>query len=219
MSNNSYSYFANMDKVFVCHHEAGHTTAGLICSMVVTSVEIFREKKGVKRFGGLTKFDYICSRDIEDIGVPDIEWELKINEIAINYAGLAAEKIFFEKVSGSKKFPGIWKEGSHLDTKFACDLMTKYNLANAGKERLILKKNIINNVNKLLLKHWSDVTLIAQTLFNKNILMYSDLQKLLISKSENKDFWREQLKGTNKLFDLFDNDKLSPEDFKKLIKK
>ncbi len=187
--------------IMCCFHEAGHSIYGLLHHMKVDMVEVFEDKK-TKRVCGMTYFNYPVADEVDD---SDLKYQLMISEICVNYAGLAAEKYHFKNVSGSDKFPGFWKNGSSSDTIMAASLLKEYNLAPPGKKRYAFKKKLIKETHKELLNNWEDVVLISHSLFKKKKLSFSNLKDLLTKKSVNKDFWKEQFKNINYIFDNGDD--------------
>ena len=181
------------DFIFTAHHEAGHTIYALLTYMWVNEVLIFENKK-TKRVDGLCYLNPIIHPDlIKDYELKNI---IITYDICVSYAGLLAEKIFFQKASGCKKFPAHLKEGSSNDTSSASYVIRKYKLIPAGKQRIIYKKNLLKITSLKLEEHWDSVTLVAHQLFQKKKLSFSDLEKIL---SPNK-FWKLHFKKIKSLF-------------------
>lgn len=175
------------------YHEAGHTVFGLLHGMKIESVCVFQNKRN-KRVEGFTHYN---SPDMEEIEDADLFNYLLNSEICIKYAGLAAEKYHFKTISGSDKFPIFLRDGSSDDTLTAAALIRQYNVAQPGKKRYAYKKKVIRETLHILQDNWEAVTLVAHALFQKNHLSYNELKDLLIKKSSNKQFWKEQFKAIN----------------------
>ena len=184
--------------IFVSYHEAGHAVYGLLHLMKINPVYLFESKKQ-KRIWGVTHFESIL--DSENIQDSDLISERTHSEICIQYAGLAAEKYHYKTVSGSDKFPISLKQGAECDTAAAAFLIKKYNLAPPGVKRYSYKKKLIKETFNELYDNWDAVTLVAHALFEKKRLNFLELQNLLIKKSKNKSFWKEQFKIINYIFD------------------
>lgn len=187
--------------ISTAYHEAGHTIYGLLHHMKVEMVQVFEDKKS-KRICGYTHFNYPFAVEVDD---SNLCYKLMKAEICVNYAGLAAERYHFKNVSGSDKFPAFWKNGSSSDTMAAAALIKQYNLAPPGRKRYNFKKKLIRETHRELHCHWEAVVLIAHALFRRKRLYYSDLKELLTKKSENKEFWKEQFKSINNIFENGDD--------------
>ena len=175
-------------------HEAGHTVYALLNCTQISSVSVFANKKA-KRVHGLTCYDYPGDFDlIED---KELLNNLLTAEIGISYAGLIAEKMLFESMSGSKQTPMFIIDGSTDDNKAARDFIAKYNLAPPGIKRATYKRKLMKQIRDDLDNHWDAVMLIAHALFKHRRLAFEDLQALLTKKSANKKFWKEQFKKIN----------------------
>ncbi len=185
------------DLISTSYHEAGHTVYGLVHAMKVESVCVFQNKKN-KRIEGFTHFD---SPDIESFNDTALISYLINSEICIRYAGLAAEKYHFKTISGSDKFPMFLRDGSSDDTLTAAALIRQYKVVQPGKKRYAYKKRVIKETLHVLQDYWDDVSLVAHALFQKSRLNYNDLKNLLTKKSPNKQFWKEQFKAINYIFE------------------
>lgn len=177
------------------YHEAGHTVYGLLHLMQVGSVQIFKEDDGF--VGGVTNFNYFIENEVQD---PELLGFIVYSEIGLRYAGLTAEKYHYKTISGSDKFPMFLKDGSSDDTLYAAKLIRQYDLAPPGKKRYLLKKQLVSEVLIDLQNNWNEVSLVAHDLFQRKRLHYSDLKTLLISKSENKKFWKTQFKEIDGIY-------------------
>jgi len=182
------------ERMITCYHEAGHALAGLLCYFKITDVTITRDKK----IHGETI--YHSMNTIYQITDPALLSYLIRGEIYISYAGLASEKIFYKKSSGSAKFPMVLKDGSSLDIAGASEIITKYNLSPAGKKRYSFKKKMFNETTKYLECHWQSVVLLAHALFKNKTLSFYDLKYILTKRSEHKIFWTRQFKVITKLY-------------------
>ncbi len=178
------------DSIFTSYHEAGHTIYALLHHMKVYSVRIFPEKRS-RRIEGFTHIN--CLIEFDDIEDKAFLTERLDVEVCFYYAGLVAEKNRFKLASGSDKFPSILYD-AHKDVKDASKLIKDYQLAPPGDKRYNYKKRMIRRVARELQQYWGDVVLIAHALYNQRRLYFSDLETILTKKSENKKFWKEQLK-------------------------
>ncbi len=183
--------------ISTAYHEAGHTVYGLLHHIKIESVSVFEVKKS-KRIEGFCHYDH--SRDIATIEDQDLFNDRLHAEICLSYAGLSAERRHFKMISGSDKFPMFLREGSSNDITEAAALFQKYNLVEAGRKRYNYKQKLIKGVNQELQESWDAVTLVAHGLFKKKKLYYSDLQNLLSRKTEDKQFWKDQFKTINYIY-------------------
>lgn len=190
--------------IATCYHESGHTISGLLNYMMIGSVgiEITKDKRKHKDLG-YTNFE--TALDFEQVLNKDLAQNLIISEIHINYAGLAAEKIFYKDLAGTDKLPMVLKHGSYMDRDSASDLIKKNNLAPAGKKRHLYKKRLFTQSKRSLENYWSDVKLISHALFDKRKLYFIDLKNILQRKSENKAFWKQQFKDIDVVFEAAKN--------------
>lgn len=182
------------------YHEAGHAVFSLLCGIQVPTVYVFQNKKS-KRWDGFTHYNSVDLSCVNDLFLLN---ELLNIEIGIKYAGLVAEKYHFKRISGSDKFPMYWKDGSSDDTKQAAALIKKYNTVPAGRKRYAYKQKIIRQVLRELEQHWDAVTAVAHALFRKKRLYFNDLKEILIKKTSNKNFWKQQFKSIENVFDAPD---------------
>lgn len=189
------------ETISTSYHEAGHAIYGLLHYIKIDSVYIFENKK-TKRIDGFTHDDSpIKLESLND----SILFEDRLNtEICFYYSGLIAERHFFKMMSGSDKFPSFLKDGSSDDTMEAAALIRKYGAVAPGRKRYDYKKNLIKETTQELQNNWEAVTVIAHSLFQKKNLSFLDLKNLLIRKTENKKFWREQFKNINYIYDNYD---------------
>lgn len=177
-------------------HEAGHTIYALLNKFKVLNVSVSFNKES-KRIEGYCEYlipEFSAFKDFH------FSQFLAEYEIGIKYAGLTAEKYHFKTISGSDKFPLFLRDGSSDDTMSAATLIKKYNIAPPGKKRYQFKKNKIKEILQILQKNWNDVSLISHSLFAKKKLSFEDLQYILIKKSKNKKFWKNQFKIINGIF-------------------
>lgn len=174
------------------YHEAGHTLYGLLHFMQITSVQVY---SNVQKDGddGVTCFEVI-SDYIEDKDSELFKHLTKL-EVGLFYSGFCAERIYFEKISGATKYPYFLRDGSSDDVADASNIIRRYNLAPAGKKRYKFKQNMIKETITSLEQNWDDVVIVSHALFQKKRLYYSDLKSLLLKKSPNKSFWKEQFKN------------------------
>ncbi|CAB4197059.1 hypothetical protein UFOVP1290_579 [uncultured Caudovirales phage] len=193
---------ANISKLYDCiisaYHESGHVIYGLLHFMKVSSVNLFEDKKN-KRIGGLCNYE--CAKDLSDIKDNSLFNEQLKYEICIKYAGLTAEKYHFRTISGSDKFPIFLRDGSSDDTLSAAALIKQYNIVLPGEKRYVYKKKLIKEIALELQQHWNAVTIVSHVLFRKKKLNYTDLKKLLTTKTVNKKFWKKQFKIIDYIFE------------------
>jgi len=182
------------DLISTSFHEAAHTIYSLLHFMEVDNVSVFYNND-CNRFEGLTYYYSIYHEiDLNTIEDYQLFYYIIISEVCTRYSGQVGERLFFKTISGSDKLPIFVKNGSSNDTEIAAGLISKYNLAEAGKPRYNYKKKLIKNITKELQTNWGDVTLIAHLLFKKKKITYNKLKTLLIKNSQNKDFWKSQFK-------------------------
>jgi hypothetical protein len=181
------------------YHEAGHTVYALLHFMIVDCVEVFKVESD--NVNGFTHFNYLSEDDIRDSTMLKFFVE---SEVCVHYAGLIAERHHFKTISGSDKLPMFLRAGSSKDIGTASKLIKKYNLSPPGNRRYRFKKKMAANILKELKLHWQDVNLVAHGLFKKKRLYFSDLQKLLTTKSEFKDFWKQQFKMISHIYKNLD---------------
>lgn len=180
--------------------------------MKVTSVSVYEDKK-FKRIHGVTYYDSPgYAEEVQDAELQNI---LVTAEIGVSYAGLIAEKSLFKSISGSRQIPMFIKDGSADDNKSARELIKKYNLAPPGQKRTLYKQKVMREVQRDLHTHWDAITIVAHALFRRHRLNFDDLQTLLIKKSKNKKFWKEQFKNIEYFYDNCDN--LDEKDLKSIL--
>jgi hypothetical protein len=178
------------------YHEAGHTVYGLLNYMNIESIIVYEDKK-LKRICGFTYYD---SPKLDSIECDELLSNRVHAEIGLSYAGLVAEKRQFALASGSNKFPLFLKDGSSDDTIEASNIMRKYQVAPPGRKRYEFKKKMIREVGTQLQEHWDAVTIIAHALFRKKQLSTAEVKDLLIKKSKNKKFWKNQFKMIESIY-------------------
>lgn len=179
------------------YHEAGHTVYGLLHFMKIGAVNVYINKK--KTCGeGLTTYESSVEEDIPDSILLNYLVE---SEVGLSYSGHCAEKTFFKNASGAPNSPIFLRDGAFDDVAEASALIRRYNLAPPGRKRYQYKQKAINNTSKILIKHWDDVVIVSHALFQKKRLYYNDLKSLLLKRSPNKKFWREQFRNIDYLFD------------------
>src|SRR5574337_359935 len=194
------------------YHEAGHVIYALLQLMKVSSVSVFENKKA-KRIHGVTYYDYPSDFDeIQDAKLLNI---LVRSEIGISYAGLIAEKSLFRSISGSRQIPTFISDGSAEDNKSARAVIKKYNLAPPGPKRTVYKQKLMREVRNELHTHWDAVIVVAHALFQHRRLSFENLRDLMIKKSHNKKFWKEQFKKIGYFYD--NNQRLDEKDLKSML--
>jgi len=195
------------DLVSTSFHESGHTICGLLNFMDVQYVQVYPDKR-LRRIVGLTHYNVLkkgmLRKQVED----ELFVQFIINLIYFTYAGLIAEKYFFKSMCGSDKFPMFLRNGSSQDTRLASSLITQYNLAPPGKKRYALKKKLIGQTRQQLQENWDAVILVAHNLFDRKKLYIDDIKKLLITKTNDTDFWKQQFKLVKSVHKNYDSDLL-----------
>lgn len=183
------------------YHEAGHAVYALLHFMKVPLVYVYENKK-YKRIDGFCLYESF--RELHEITDEALLTQRLNSEICIKYAGLTAEKYHFKNISGSDKFPMVLRDGSSNDTLSAAGLIKQYNLAPPGRKRYSYKKTLIKETLSELRQHWDAVTLVSHGLFQKKRLSYEDIKKLLTRKTKDKEFWKNQFKLIDYIFDNMD---------------
>jgi hypothetical protein len=165
--------------IMTAFHEGGHTICGLLSGFQIESVWVTYHQT-TKIIEGFTAYD--------DSPRPEPKWLHA--ELCVSYAGMIAEDILFRSLFGAT-LPKAMKSDSSDDMSSAQRLIRQY----LGKSKQNqLKKKIICQTDRLLTKHWGDVILVSYALIQNRHLNFSDLRKLLVSKSKRKKFWKEQFK-------------------------
>lgn len=184
----------NHSYISTCYHEAGHAVAGLLMFMKVPDVSVIKNR----RISGETNYEQMTDEQSQDPAF--LDYQIKA-DLIINYAGLMAEKIFYQDVTGSKSFPNVLKEGIEDDIKTVAKIINVNNLAPAGRKRYLFKKKTMKEVRFLLEQHWDVVKIVAHALFEKKRLTHDELKKLVCRKSSNKKFWKKQFAYINEFVD------------------
>lgn len=184
------------DLISTSYHEAGHTIYGLLHFMKIHSVWVFENKK-CKRIEGFTHYE--LPAELSEIN-KTICTNIVKAEICLKYAGLAAEKYHFKSISGSDKYPLFLRDGSSDDTFAAAALIKEYDLVPPGKKRYNFKKKLIKETLKDLQDNWDAVTVVAHALFKKKRLSYMSLKKLLITQTNNPEFWKQNFSILDTIF-------------------
>lgn len=178
------------DLISTSYHEAGHTIYGLLHGMHIESVLVFETKK-TKRIEGFTAYHPIEFSEIQD---PELLSDRLHASICLHYSGLVAEKRLFRMISGSEQFPMFLKEGSSTDFSEAAALIERFNLVESGRKRYNYKQKLLKEIDSELQDNWDAVTLVAHALIKKKKLHLPDLKTLLIKKSDDREFWKNQFK-------------------------
>src|SRR5579885_2730464 len=129
----------NYRLISVAYHEAAHIICAFLFYIDVSEVIIDEGKRGV---GGTTHYNMFYPEEKYTEIDAKISNYLINSEIYLKYAGLAGEKIYFRDMSGSDKFPAVLKRGTEPDMQEAAQLIKKYNLADPGTKRYLLKKKM-----------------------------------------------------------------------------
>lgn len=188
------------DIIAFSYHEASHSCFGLLKFMKINEVSVFYNKKN--QIEGGTEYETPTDELFEK--TPDlpklVDFWVK-SEIGMAYSGFCAEKLYFNKISGSEILPLFLKDGSSDDIAEAAAFIKKYNLAAPGQKRYVFKQKMIKQTSKLLEEYWNDIVLISHALFDRKKLNYEDLKDLLTKKSENKIFWKTRFKEIDFIFE------------------
>lgn len=180
------------DLISTLFHEAAHTICCLKFYIKVDAVFVkFEQTDENKQAGGGTYYKHIVDTDFTK---DDFYYGCMYEEIKINYAGLAAEKLLYKKLTGSNSLPQLIKRGSKYDLDYINKIIKTNNLASPGKERTKLKADLFKETTDLLNENWEDLSLLAHLLFKKRRLEYVEIKKILIKKSVNKSYWKKQFK-------------------------
>ncbi len=180
-----------------CFHESGHVLYGLLAHMKITSVSITYSDVVEGTTYYLRVDEYLPTDKIDD----SLVLPFAMDEVRMAYAGITAERLFYRDTCGSSKFPLVLKEGSSQDIKAASDTIKKANLAPPGKKRQELKRQVQQELAHTITEHWSDLKLIAHTLYKTKRLSFDDLKALLTKKSSRREYWKKQFREITMLFD------------------
>lgn len=173
-------------------HEASHAIIYLYNLIKVFNLIITVDREVIRFTGGLAEYSIVLDYDhIEDI---ELRNKLLILELKGLCSGLLGEKIYYNDICGSQRFPAHLRAGASGDIAEASNLIRKYDLASPGKNTTILKKQIEKEVKSILLEHWEEVKIIAHALYKHRKLSFSDLKNLLCKKNKNKVFWKAKFK-------------------------
>jgi hypothetical protein len=198
------------DMIFTSYHEAGHAVYGLMHGIKIPAIFIYENilPSGKPPRGDNYIVGYCFNYPIKNNNRSEI-----IDNICYTYAGLIAEKILYKNLSGSNQFPMILMNSS-FDIHDAFILIKNHNLARAGKHRFFLKRRLMRITLTELQQHWDAVTLVSHVLFNKRVISYLELKKLLTTKTADTKFWINKFKFLDKINDksvdlLFNKNKLT----------
>lgn len=180
--------------ISTCYHEAGHAVCGLLRFMKVPDVSVFKNR----RISGETNYEQMTDEQSADPNYKNFQIK---SDIFINYAGLMAEKIFYQDVTGSRIFPKVLKEGVWADIEAIAKIIKTNDLAPAGRKRTLFKKKMQREVRTLLEQHWDVVKIVAHALFEKKRLTHNELKKIICRKTSNKKFWKKQFAYINEFVD------------------
>jgi len=198
----------NHSYISTCYHEAGHAVCGLLMFMKIPDVSVFKNR----RISGETNYEVITDEQSKDPGF--INFLIK-SDIYINYAGLMAEKIFYQDVTGSRIFPNVLKDGVEDDIKEIAKIIKINDLAPAGRKRYLYKKKMMRETRILMEQHWDIIKIVAHELFEKKKLNHEDLKKIICRKTSNKKFWKKQFAYIHNFVDQ--NKPLDSKDLKIII--
>lgn len=191
----SYDY----ELIAMAYHESGHAICALSNFLYVFSVGVMTPKNN----SGYTNWYIYDTTDVQD---EELRKVLFINEVQAVYAGLIAEKMYYKDICGSDDFPMHLRAGSSEDTLMASSMIRKANLAKAGRQTHLFKKQMKKDVEQFLREHWDAVKIIAHALYKKTRLSHDELKYLLTRKTEHRDYWKDKFKKLK----IVHNDKTSP---------
>jgi len=103
------------EMISTSYHECSHVLYGILYFIEITKVELIEESNG--RISGFTHFNSFEPKDFDNLALLK---QIAINDIGLRYAGLAGEKIFLKKISGSDNFPFVLKDGSRRGYVRSC---------------------------------------------------------------------------------------------------
>jgi hypothetical protein len=198
----------NDSMIFTCYHEAGHIIVGSLMFFNITYVIIKTSMEGD------TNYETIDNNIIDNC---ELLYYHNIANINMYYAGIISERILYKDITGSNILPRSLERYANYDMKNVSSFLMNKKLVKPGTSTYIFKKKIVNLLNKLMLKYWSDVKLIAHALYNNRKLYHYDIRNILTKKSVNKKFWKQQFKYINSY--LYKKKKLNLNDIKFLIRK
>lgn len=193
-------------KIAAAYHESSHCLVGLANVIYIENCIINQDN------GGSTDYVVYDIADCKDEGLKKI---ILASEASMIFAGLLGERIYYQDITGSHKFPNHLKMGSSIDNGMASDLIRKNNLAAPGKETADLKKKLKQGAENLLKEHWSSVKSIAHALYKRSFLSFDELKYILTRHPEDGRFWKEKMKQIMLVHN--ENNQLSEETIKTLI--
>jgi hypothetical protein len=188
-------------------HESGHAVCGLHNYLMVFNVNVIAPHYNM----GNTEYFYYDVSSYQDHYLIKL---FAILDLQATYAGLLAERLYYENICGSDKFPMHLKIGSSDDINLASKEIRKYKLALPGKETFNLKKKIKNDTGKILTEHWQSVKLVAHRLYQKKQLSFDDLKYILTRQTDQKEFWKDRFRKIKIIHAVTPP---APEDVRKLI--
>lgn len=183
-----------------CWHESGHVIWALLAHMKITSVCIVYSDE----VEGTTYYQQLSECLSTDILDNELIHRFAMDEVRMAYAGLVAERLFYKDICGSNKLPQVLKEGSSQDIKSASKTIKQFALAEAGKPRQKLKRQVQQSLTHTMTEYWGDLKLISHALYKTKRLSFDDLKNLLGKKSSRKDFWKQRFREIERLFDQTD---------------
>jgi hypothetical protein len=99
--------------------------------------------------------------------------------------------MYYRDICGDATFPMNLRIGSSSDNKAASSIIRKYNLAKPGKNTILLKAEVKNDIEKFLANHWGAVKIVAHALYKKKKLGLQELRYMLSRSPEDKEFWKD----------------------------
>lgn len=171
-------------------HESGHIIIGLFNYFKVQSANIFPPWNDE----GATCYLSINFNNVSK----KLKQELLKFQLESIYAGQISEEKFHKEIAGS--ISSFSRGSSSMDNILATRLIQNHNLAKAGKARILLKKRVKKNLDKVLSKFWDSVRIIAHALYERRSLTFSDIKILLTTQTKHKKFWKNRFRVIEKVY-------------------
>jgi hypothetical protein len=170
------------------YHEASHTVMGLYNLILINDVSIVRGQ------GGNTNYVTYEAKEFNDV---ELQRVVFLTELQLIYAGLIGEKLYYQDICGSIRFPQHLRVGSSADMKMAYAIIRDNKLSLPGAETSKLKNDLIKYVETFLTENWEAIKIIAHSLYKKKKLSFDELKYLLTRNSINKELWKDKFKKIN----------------------
>lgn len=188
------------------YHESGHIILALNNYFHVSNAVVMIHGENDSN----VNFFVYGLHNVED---PELHKLRLMAEMHVMSAGLVAEKMYYKDICGSSRFPMHLRDGSSYDISSISQIIRKNNLAAPGKETLLLKHRIKNDVEQFLMEHWGAVKVISHSLHKKKKLTFDELKYILTRKTEHKEFWKARFRAIK----LIHSDKATEASIKAII--